>query len=82
MVKMFHLLFLFFLFLVEQCGCSRFLILSVFWQVVTNDDDVGNALDLVVPSKRDGTVDVFAQGHIVVDNNYVWTNVVAFGVFD
>jgi hypothetical protein len=43
---------------------------------------VGNALDLVVPSKRDGTVDVFAQGHIVVDNNYVWTNVVAFGVFD
>jgi hypothetical protein len=43
---------------------------------------VGNALDLVVPGKRDGTVDVFAQGHIVVDNNYVWTNVVAFGVFD
>ncbi len=26
--------------------------------------------------------DISAQGHIVVNNNYVWTNVVAFGVFD
>ncbi len=71
-----------FLFLVEQCGYSRFVIVSVFWQVVTNDDDVVNALDLGVLGERDGIVDVFAQGHIVVDNNYVWTNVVAFGVFD
>ncbi len=41
-----------------------------------------NALDLGVLGEHDGIVDVFAQGNIVVDNNYVWTNVVAFGVFD
>ncbi len=41
-----------------------------------------NALDLVVLGKHDGTIDVSAQRHIVVDNNYVWTSVVAFGVFD
>jgi hypothetical protein len=70
------------LFLVEQCGYFRFLIVTVFLQVVTNDDDVVNAFDLVVVGEHDGVVDVFVQGHRVVENNYVWTNVVVFGVFD
>ncbi len=41
-----------------------------------------NALDLVVLGKCGGVVDVFAQGHTVVDNNFIQKNVVAFGVFD
>jgi hypothetical protein len=57
LVKMHHLFKNVFV-LIEH-GYSRFLIVICFWQVVTNDDDVVNALDLVVLG---GVVDVFVQG--------------------
>jgi len=58
------------LFLIEH-GYFRFFIISLFWQVVTNGDDVVNVLDLVVFGKCGGVVDVFAQGHTIVDNNSI-----------
>jgi len=45
--------------------------------VVTNDGDVVNVVDLVVLGRHGGVVDVFVQGCTIVDNNFIWTNIVA-----
>jgi hypothetical protein len=55
----------------------HFLFVIFFLWVVTNDGDVVNVVDLVVLGRHGGVVDVFAQGCTIVDNNFIWTNIVA-----
>jgi hypothetical protein len=38
---------------------------------------VVNAIDLVVFGRHGGVVDVSAQGCTIVDNNFIWTNIIA-----